>query len=185
MSGGSTLGTLAPLPAPLTLWRFMSDVFIDLDGTLIYSRRLPRGAASARHPFVVSPEGIHYSVHLRPTAPAILSQLRSVARVRLLTASTVLYATSVNSALSLGFARKDIHSILETPSGWSCRRRSRASAPFLIDDAELDDLFLALKLKWLGVTADRLICVPRWLGRHDLLQDRLPVLFSAVHKMLT
>lgn len=147
----------------------MKTIYIDLDDCLIHS---VFGPSNSKRRTVIHLASEKYSVMIRPLAQEMLSDLRSLGHVRMLTTATPDYAQEINRTFTLGFAPEDVISLtplLETiqlayGSDTILSKVKTDPSSVLIDHQNPKDKWLRVKMLYLGITESSYVQIREFYG---------------------
>lgn len=149
------------------------NIYIDLDDTLIHSiNGFGRNPGKRKVIRVGEEDEVYHSI-LRPEAGRLLSGLRTIGAVRMLTTATREYAIAHNKTFTLGFQECEIisrHDYICTiklayGSEWVPSRRNMDPGGILIDNLPINTESSRNKVAYLGIQPDRYFQIREFNGK--------------------
>lgn len=149
----------------------MKYIFVDLDNTLINAEYLVSNPP--RNSKVITVKNMYhterYWARVRPGALELLTALRLIGPVYMLTAAMESYARAWNKEFDLGFKEKDIYAREDSDAGnlIVSEKFPKKGKVFLIDDKDLPYLNTVIKERFLkGICNDKvnIVKIKPYLG---------------------
>jgi hypothetical protein len=147
-------------------------IYLDLDDTLIHSVYGVGRNPGKRTVIALSDNDVYHTL-LRPLAPNILSELRRVGTLKMLTTAAREYAQAHNTILNLGFNVSDIIAredfICQTyglhGEAWTPTKTGTDPSAILIDNLSPNTESSRIKIQFLGIKSARYFQVREFYGK--------------------